>query len=252
MKFRLKAFALHLAASALVLALVLGALYLGWYRWPGWYLTGALKIAGMMVLFDLILGPLLTLVVANPKKPTRELARDISIIAIVQLIALGYGTVTMWHGRVLYYTYSTRWLEVVQASDISEEQIERAFRENPRFAPHWYSMPQWVYAPLPTDAGARQDIVAGTISGGDDVIQMPRLFRPWGDALPEIRKELKSLASLDEFSKAEKQSLEKDLLRQGEPVERPVAMVMMGKTGPLLAVFDPTTLTLKRIYSPTG
>jgi len=35
MNFRFKAFALHLAGSATVIQLVLGALYLGWYRWPG-------------------------------------------------------------------------------------------------------------------------------------------------------------------------------------------------------------------------
>ena len=44
MKFRLKAFGLHLAASTCALTLILGGLYLGWYRWPGWYLTGVLHV----------------------------------------------------------------------------------------------------------------------------------------------------------------------------------------------------------------
>ena len=65
MKFRLRAFGLHVLASASVLTLVLGSLYLGWYRWPGWYSADARSIALMLIGIDLTLGPLLTLIVAR-------------------------------------------------------------------------------------------------------------------------------------------------------------------------------------------
>src|SRR6516162_3072566 len=103
MRFRITAFALHLLGSATALTLVLGALYLGWYRWPGWYLSSALHIVGIVVMVDLVLGPTLTLIVANPGKPRRELVRDVAIIVTVQLIALIYGATTLWGGRPLYY-----------------------------------------------------------------------------------------------------------------------------------------------------
>src|SRR5690349_18721712 len=106
MRFRFKAFGLHLLGSTCLLALALGALYLGWYRWPGWYLAGAVTVALMMSGVDVVLGPMLTLLVANPRKPRRELARDISIIVAMQLLAAGYGILTLWNGRPLYYTYS--------------------------------------------------------------------------------------------------------------------------------------------------
>ena len=73
MKFRFKAFGLHLLGSATALTLVLGALYLGWYHWPGWYLSEALHVILLMVGVDVVLGPLLTLIVANSKKSFREL-----------------------------------------------------------------------------------------------------------------------------------------------------------------------------------
>src|SRR5262249_4808550 len=104
MRFRFKAFGLHLLGSACLMGLLLGGLYLGWYRWPGWYLAGALTIALIMTGIDVVLGPLFTLLVANPKKPRRELTRDIAIIVAVQVIAAGYGIVTLWNGRPLYYT----------------------------------------------------------------------------------------------------------------------------------------------------
>src|ERR1700736_7047039 len=102
MQFRLKAFALHLLTSATVLTLILGSLYLEWYRWPGWHLTDVTQVVLVMVCVDVVLGPTLTLIIANQKKPRRELARDIGIIVAVQLCALIYGSVSLWNGRPLY------------------------------------------------------------------------------------------------------------------------------------------------------
>ena len=57
MVFRVKAFALHALASASVLTLILGTLYFGWYRWPGWYLTGVLKVLVILVGGSSLLDP---------------------------------------------------------------------------------------------------------------------------------------------------------------------------------------------------
>src|ERR1035438_5263850 len=106
MPFRLKAFGLHLLGSATALTLVLGTLYLGWYHWPGWYLSDVKNVVFVLMGVDLALGPLLTLVIASPRKPRRELVRDISMIVAVQLLALGYGSEQLWAGRPLYYAFS--------------------------------------------------------------------------------------------------------------------------------------------------
>src|SRR5258705_2717615 len=103
MRFRLKAFALHLVGSATVITLVLGALYLGWYRWPGWYLSGALGVVPILAGVDVSLGPLITLLIASPRKPRRSLARDVSIIVSLQLAALAYGAATLWQGPRLVF-----------------------------------------------------------------------------------------------------------------------------------------------------
>jgi len=126
MNFRLKAFTLHLAASTCALTLILGGLYFGWYRWPGWYLTGVLRVLIIVGVVDLVVGPTLTLIVANPKKPRRALARDIMMIVTVQIAALIYGSATLWQGRPLYYTFSADSLEMVQASDIDAKEIRLA------------------------------------------------------------------------------------------------------------------------------
>ena len=241
MKFRFKAFGWHVTASTCLFVLTLGALYFGWYRWPGWYLTGAMTIVLMMAGIDVVLGPLLTFIVANPGKPRRVLARDIAIIATVQLAAMGYGLTTLWHGRPLYYTFSTRFLEMVQASDLSPEQIALGEKLNPDFAPHWYSLPRWVYAPFPKDPKLVEKIVMGTIGGGDDVIQMPRYFRPYEEGVAELRKELRPVAKMTELSPHDRQVVGARMREWGVTADQPVTLPMMGRAKPLVGIVDPAT-----------
>ena len=69
MSFRFKAFGFHLLGSAAVLTLILGGLFLGWYRLPAWYLLDVLTVTAVTAGVDLALGPMLTFVIASPAKP---------------------------------------------------------------------------------------------------------------------------------------------------------------------------------------
>jgi len=244
MRFRLQAFGLHLAGSAAALTLVLGALWFGWYQWPGWYLARALYVVGIVVLVDLVLGPTLTLIVANPGKLRAVLARDIAIIVTMQLIALVYGAATLWQGRPLYYTFSVDRLELVQASDLKAEDVETARRQNPAFAPRWYSRPQWIWAPLPENPEEAGKIVSGAVMGGSDVIQMPRYFRPWAQGLPQLRTRLGKIDDMPYFTRTEKAVLQSRLAQRGLPADQANAMVLWGGSRRMVAVFDLKTLEI--------
>ena len=250
MRFRLKAFGLHLSASVTLLTLILGALYLGWYRWPGWYLTGALHVVVILGVVDLALGPSLTLIVANPRKPRRALARDIGVIVIVQLAALVYGAATLWLGRPLYYPFSVDRLEIVQASDLEAGEIALARQQNPALAPHWYSLPRWIWAPLPEDPDAAGKIVGSTLFGGQDVVQMPRYFRSWEQGLPKLRQQLARVDDLKGLSKAERQALRTRMSQLGlAPGERNT-LLLWGEVRRVLVIFDPGTLRIRAILKP--
>jgi hypothetical protein len=251
MRFRLTAFALHLLGSAGVLTMVLGALYLGWYRWPGWYLSSVLHVVGIVVMVDLGVGPTLTLIVANPGKARRLLARDVALIVTVQLAALVYGVGTLWSGRPLYYTFSANSLDIVQASDMESDEIARAERENPAFAPHWYSRPRWVWAPLPENPEEAMHIVNSVVlSGGSDVTDMPRYFRPWQDGLPKLREQLKPVNDIKYLSKTDKQSVRTQMSARGLAPDERNALIMWGGSRRLVAVFDPHSLELRALLIP--
>ncbi len=245
MRFRLNAFRWHLTGSACVMALVLGALYAGWYRWPGWYLTDAATVALIMIAVDVCLGPLCTLIIAAPGKPSRELARDVGIIVAVQVAGLLYGAATLWQGRPLYYAFSVDRLQIVQASELSPAETALARRQNPAFAPQWDSTPRWVWAPLPDDKKAQEQIMRAALFGGDDVIQMPRFFKPWDAGRPELQKQLKKVDSLIMFSRKDRERLKQQMAARGLPADRACALYLTGKGKPLLAVLDPATLRIE-------
>jgi hypothetical protein len=251
MKFRLKAFGLHLLGSATALTLILGGLYLGWYHWPGWYLSEAVRVILMMVAVDVVLGPLLTLIVASSKKSFRVLGRDIGIIVTVQLVALLYGATTLWSGRPLYYAFSTDCLEVVQASDIDAEARKASDRQELALAPHWYSLPRWIWAPLPKDPDEAQKIVAAALQGGADVTALPQYYRPWDQGLKDLRSQLKKVDEIRYFSAKHKKMLKERMLASGLAADQPDAIALMGRGPSLLAVVDPTSLKIKAIIRGT-
>ena len=251
MRFRAKAFGLHLTGSACALTLILGGLYVGWYRWPGWYLSSVLHVVGILVMVDLVIGPTLTLIIANPRKPRRELARDVGMIVAVQLAALIYGAATLWSGRPLYYTFSADRLETVQASDIDTSEATLALRQNPSLAPHWYSVPRWVWVPLPEDPKEAMKIVeSATLGGGKDVIDMPRYFKPWTQGLPKLRDQLTRLDDIKYLSKAEKARVRARMSQRGLVPDERNALIMWGGSRRLIAVFDTDTLKIKALLAP--
>jgi hypothetical protein len=247
MRFRLRACGLHLLASATVLTLVLGTLYLGWYRWPGWYLAGVSGVVVVLIGVDLTLGPLMTLVVARSTKPRRELTRDIGIIVAVQLCALLYGTVSLWSGRPLYYAFSVNELQLVQSYDINAGERAAARRLHAALLPHWYSLPRWIWAPLPTDPKESQRIVMSTLQGGDDVISMPRYYRSWQQGLAQLRGQLTKVERVAYFSTSQRQQLSRRMRALGLRTDRADVLPLTGRGGSLLAVFDPATLKLRAI-----
>ena len=250
-KFRLKASGLHLLASAIALTLALGTLYVGWYHWPGWYLTAVPSVVAVMVGVDVVLGPLITLIIAGATKPRRELARDIAVIVVVQLIALIYGATQLWNGRPLYYAFSVNCLQVVQAYDIESEELAKARAMQAPLAPYWYSTPRWIWAPLPADAAESAKIVQSAAAGGFDVVGMPRMYKPWKEGLPALRTQLKNVDDINFFSRKEKLTLKERMKAAGIPTDRHDAIPFTGRGRPLLAVVDLNSLEITAIFRAT-
>src|SRR5690606_7616795 len=125
MPARFKAFLLHLAASTLIALLALLLVFKLWYPAPLHEALGVTQIFLLLLLVDVVLGPLLTLLVYKTGK--KSLVMDLALIAALQLAALGYGLWTVAEGRPAWVVYNAGRFDVVTVVDIDTRlQIGRA------------------------------------------------------------------------------------------------------------------------------
>jgi hypothetical protein len=117
---RYQAFAIHMAISLVIFFILLVFITQYWY--PGiLFDTGnGWKAIGMIVGIDLILGPLLTLIVFNPKKSSLKF--DLSVIALVQTAALIYGMWTIHQTRPLALAFiNTSFVTIYANSKLAKD-----------------------------------------------------------------------------------------------------------------------------------
>jgi hypothetical protein len=135
---RLRAAGIHLAASAGAAAIAAALVFGVWY--PGDYarMAGGSGLFWLVVAVDIVMGPLLTAVVFDVRKPRRELIRDLAVIALLQLGALAYGVQIMWQARPVHLVFEVDRFRVVTAADIDTTLLPKAapdFRRLPITGP---------------------------------------------------------------------------------------------------------------------
>jgi hypothetical protein len=81
----------------------------------------------IVVTVDVILGPLITLAVFNRAKPWTELRRDLVIVALIQLSALGYGLWTVFVARPVHLVFEYDRFRVVHAVEVPPEMLAARF-----------------------------------------------------------------------------------------------------------------------------
>ncbi len=94
---KIKAALIHLALSILALSILFSIVYFIWYPKPFFEISGTIEPLKLLVLIDVIVGPVLTFVVYKKGKST--LVMDLTIIALLQIAALVYGAYTIYGGR---------------------------------------------------------------------------------------------------------------------------------------------------------
>ena len=119
-----RAAAVHLLASVLVAVLAAALVFGIWYPYPYRELAGGRELFLIVVAVDVVCGPLLTLVLFNPRKSRRELFLDLSLVALVQLAALGYGLYTVAQARPVYLVFEVERFRVVSVADILEGTLK--------------------------------------------------------------------------------------------------------------------------------
>jgi hypothetical protein len=123
---RLRAAGIHLGISLCVAALAAALVFGLWYPYPYREISGGRELFVLLISVDVAMGPLLTLAVFNRSKPPRELRRDLAMIGLLQLAALGYGMWTVSSARPVHLAFEIDRFRVVHAVDVPRELLARA------------------------------------------------------------------------------------------------------------------------------
>ncbi|PTN11926.1 hypothetical protein [Nitrosomonas aestuarii] len=135
-KSKFKAAGIHLAVSGVIFLLLAYFIIFEWYPLPYFTADGGWQGIRIVALIDLVLGPLMTLIIFNPKKSGREIRFDLGIIALVQTSVLVWGVYTVYNERpVAIVHWDGEFFSMpsknYQAQQISLDQLTQFSAEKP-------------------------------------------------------------------------------------------------------------------------
>ena len=191
-----KAAAIHFSVSIFFACVVAALVFLLWFPSPyrEWLDAGHLFL--IIVCVDVICGPLLTLVLFNPKKPRKELIQDIGLVVFAQLLVLSYGLHTVLITRPLWLAFAHDEFVIVTRVDIDVQQL-------PNAQPELQSM-NWggprllgVHIPQYQDPDY-QEVYRRSLQGHPPVFR-PEMWRPYDAVRAGVVKQAKKNGGFDQL-----------------------------------------------------
>lgn len=171
---------LHLGISAATAAAAMTLMLALWYPSPLFDAMGGKVLLMLIVGVDVAIGPLLTLIVFDPRK--KELIFDLSVVALLQLSALVYGIYALHAARPAFVVFVDNQFTVVAAASIEDEARAHArpeFRTLPELGP------TVVAVDMPTDVEARNEILFAGL-GGLGIQHLPRYYVPYAERATQV------------------------------------------------------------------
>ena len=191
-RFATRAAALHFGGSIIV-ALLAAALVFGlWFPYPYRELAGGRELFLLIVAVDVVCGPLLTLVLYNPAKPRSELWRDLGLVVIIQLAALGYGLHVVWQARPAYLVQEVDRFKVVTLPELEAAEVATlpsALQLHPLAGPITVAIRE------PKDAEEQKKVLFESVQGGRDYAERAEFYLPYeGEAALKSLRRAKPLS----------------------------------------------------------
>ena len=192
---RLQAFLIHLLISAATVGIVFAVAYLVWYPAPYFEVTGTWYLLRILLVVNIVVGPILTLIIFKPGK--LGLRFDLYAIALVQVAALIYGTSIIYQDRPSFMVYAIDRFELVPWKDIDATMFQYDELKN---RPSIGVVP--IFAALPEDPQELSDLTVGVIYEGEsDLERRPEFWHPYDDRASEVTalaKDIQELLTEDE------------------------------------------------------
>ena len=229
---RPRAVAIHIAASLLIAAVVGALVFLVWYPHPFDAIAGGTGLFLLLAGVDVVLGPALTAVVANPAKPLPELRRDLAVIVLFQLAGLGYGLHTMALARPVWLAFEIDRFRVVMAADIEPGMLGDA---PPGLRTLPWTGPRTIAAVKPTEPAELMKSVELGLAG-IDLSMLPRNWRDYASQTDQAWRAARPVAALLKHYPQEAPTVAQAAARNGVDVQGLRFLPLMSRSASWVAL----------------
>lgn len=236
MMTRWKAAGIHLAISLVVISLVGAGLMFLWYGWPLFRLMGAARLLLVLAVVDLVIGPLLTLIVFKPGKPS--LRFDLTVIALLQAGFLAYGLYIMALSRPVFLVALVDRFELVFANELDDADLAQG--ERPEFRTRSWTGPRLVGGELGTTSQERYELVMSGL-GGKDIQLLPKQYSDYETVKAALLARAAPMEQLAATSPATRRALEGAAEDLGIPPSSLVTLPIISRRARATMLLDART-----------
>ncbi|WP_347460788.1 TfpX/TfpZ family type IV pilin accessory protein [Acinetobacter sp. ANC 7454] len=192
---KFKYFLVHLSLSICVAFCCLGIVFYVWHPQPLAKAVGVTNIFFMMLIIDVILGPLLTLFIA--KKGKKTLKFDLLVIGIFQISALAYGMYNIIISRPVWIVFDTMRFELIQANNIPQQILKNAPVPYNHLG---FLNPKWIAVKVAENEQEKSDRTFFELQTGISPSMQPTLYEPIIKQSQLIRKNSHNLNELEQYN----------------------------------------------------
>lgn len=238
---RAGAFGIHLLVSLIIFSSLVVMMLLYWFPGDLFFIDGGWQGLKLVAMVDLVLGPALTLILFKPGKP--NLILDMSMVAAIQLAALGYGFYTTHQQRTVAIVYAERGFNTLSAQDNLEadkQLLEMDVQPQPLPAITMFHVPL-LLTPIPENGGFGK-ILEDALNGYPSPQERSDQYVPLAEHYNAIRADALDLQQL-----AEKGSLhvvERALKKRSLKPEDVEFYKFQARYARGIAIFDPATMQI--------
>ena len=192
---RLKFFLNHLLISFLIALLVVGLVFFVWYSSPLATAVGVTQIFLMMLVIDVIVGPILGLLVYKEGK--KSLKFDLTVIILLQLSALFYGVYSIEQGRPAWIVFNVDRFELIRKNEIMDQNINQT---QPQFQQPSWLKPQFVATEFSKNIEQHNNDMFAEVLSGISIAQRPERYVDFIQAKEQIQQREQKLDLLQQYN----------------------------------------------------
>jgi hypothetical protein len=236
-KDRLRASAIHFCISAAIALLAALLVFLVWYPDPYREISGGRELFLILVCVDVVLGPLITLAIFNRAKPWRVLRRDLAVVGLIQLAALGYGIWTVYLARPVHLVFEFDRFRVVHSIEVPMEMLD----QTPAGVEALPLNGPTVLAVRPfRNNDERMDATLAAL-GGVHLSARPDLWQAYADARPRVLEVAKPVSELSARFPESVAQIDKAIARTGRPPDSLLSLPVVGRSSTWTVLLDAST-----------